>query len=449
LSIPYDQVIPLVHVIRIDHIEPGGTVPRAAFVVAPVHGNSVDQENEVYHGDLFGTASRYMAAAVQKEYGLEEGFIAAVAPGPQGDVSPNYKEQGFNEADRIGEMISKSAFQVFKGLKGKLKPLKELKTAYTELQLQDPGVSGGILCDKPVVGAPIAGGTEDGRSFLFGELGVYEGNTQFPDGCHGVKKTFFGDVGLHDVIITHGLPDVAALQVVRLGDVITLATVPGEPTTETGRLIKVELEKIPGQENTAVVAIANEYMSYIATCREYQAQHFEGAFTMYGPNESMFIREQLVKLSNRVNGGGTPELLPYKERSFEPGSSRKIFSPQRKCRPAKWKAIKGKHTEPHYEAGVLKWLSFSWNGLRQGRLCGELPTVSIECNGKTVINSKGVKETDHWLNFEVRRKGRRTWKAVWTPPKGLDTGARYRVKVKQRDYDAFFSDYFTLTEPAR
>jgi neutral ceramidase len=470
LAIPYDKVLPRFHVIRVDHLLAGGvTRPRAAFITAPLHATSVSQENIYYHGDLFGVASRYMAKLVysNQDFNLEKPFIAAVVPGPQGDVSPNYSRQGRDEAKRIGKEIAEKVFPVFNRLTGKLKTVT-IDTAYIERKLNNAEV--GIdkdgnkikLAEKPVVGVPIMGGTEDGRWDHYGSFGVFEGHTRFPQGDHGVKLPLGSDIRFQEIVFTKDLPNIAALQVVRLKDVITLAAIPGEPTMETGRLIKQELEKIDTHENTAVVAVANEYMSYIATCPEYQAQHFEGAFTLFGEHESRYFRQELAKMAKGMSDNNAPEKLKYNKRVFKPGSPRKVFNLARKVRPYKWEPVPGKDgknivtltDESLIRKNDLRAfdsdffpVSFHWKGLKTGRMDSSLPGVSIECNGVPLINAEGVLESDDWLNFIVRRKGwTRRWTATWTPPKGLDPNAEYRFKLERPgELPPLYSDTFRLT----
>jgi neutral ceramidase len=446
-AIPYPTVIPRLHVIRVDHLavdQAGETIPRAAFFLAPLHATSVGSDNELYHGDLFGAASRYIAASLNEKYKLEKPFVAAVAPGPEGDVSPNWKTQGYDEARRIGRRIADSAIEAFDRLNNNLKPVK-LSASYIEIPLSNASTSNGNLCEHPMIGVPILAGAEDGRSPLHGKLGVFEGHTREPVGCQGVKVPVAGK--LQKILVSGGLPEIAALQVVRFGDVIALATFPGEPTTETGNLAKKELEKIDGFQNTAIVAVANEYMSYIATCKEYQAQHYEGGFTLYGQNESLFFREQFVKLAHKIKNN-IPVPLTYNKRTFKPGSKRKVFNSDKKCRPDKWKVKKGKHTIPQYDKNRrLKLVRFYWKGLKTGRICGELPSVSVECNGKPLINNEGAEENDQWLNFIVTRKILNLWCAVWTPPQDITVDGEYRIKVNRPGYEPLFSERFNLKKP--
>jgi neutral ceramidase len=90
--------------------------------------------------------------------------------------------------------------------------------------------------------------------------------------------------------VPHRLP----FQIFRLG-ALAVALTPFEPTTIAGRRIRAlvadefnlgseHIGEIEGQPVTTVVAAgyANAYVSYLTTPEEYDLQHYEGAFTLFG-----------------------------------------------------------------------------------------------------------------------------------------------------------------------
>ena len=78
------------------------------------------------------------------------------------------------------------------------------------------------------------------------------------------------------------VPHVLALQIFMIGD-LALAAIPGEFTTMAGRRLIHKLEESLGLQDIALVGYANDYSQYIVTYEEYQAQHYEGASTLFGP----------------------------------------------------------------------------------------------------------------------------------------------------------------------
>jgi hypothetical protein len=193
---------------------------------------------------------------------------------------------------------------------------------------------------------------------------------------------------------------------------------------------------------TALVAVANEYMSYVATPEEYSAQHFEGAFTLYGPHESLFFRERLEKIAE--NGEDTPSEFS-KVRQFKPGKSQKLFIRGKSARPGAWRTF-GTQVQRDPE-GNLQQVRFSWIGLKSYSYCKVLPTISVECDDSILVGPEGMKETDHWLNFIVKRTGPNYWSATWTPPQGIEAAGTCRIKVSRPGFQPLLSEEFSLSPP--
>jgi neutral ceramidase len=89
--------------------------------------------------------------------------------------------------------------------------------------------------------------------------------------------------------VTGLVPSVLPLQMFRIGQV-TILGVPGELTTVAGgRLADAVMAKLAmksGQKggHCIIAGYANAYAQYITTYEEYQAQHYEGASTLFGPH---------------------------------------------------------------------------------------------------------------------------------------------------------------------
>ncbi|AJQ94333.1 neutral/alkaline non-lysosomal ceramidase N-terminal domain-containing protein [Gynuella sunshinyii] len=102
------------------------------------------------------------------------------------------------------------------------------------------------------------------------------------------------------------------LQVIRIGDLAVLAT-PFEMTTMTGRRLRQQLADTlaGGGVNTVVLAgMANSYGQYLTTREEYAAQHFEGAFTLYGPWEMAAVAQELDRISADMVAGRVSQAGP-------------------------------------------------------------------------------------------------------------------------------------------
>ena len=97
-------------------------------------------------------------------------------------------------------------------------------------------------------------------------------------------------------------PQIMPLQIIKIGSVALIA-VPSEVTTMSGRRFRkaVVAELAPlGVRYGVVSALANSYASYLATREEYAKQWYEGASTLYGPNQQAGFQQEFVKLSKAI-----------------------------------------------------------------------------------------------------------------------------------------------------
>ena len=84
---------------------------------------------------------------------------------------------------------------------------------------------------------------------------------------------------------------------------LTLAAVPAEVTTAAGLEIRRALDLKAGR--SALIGLANEYISYATTPAEYAAQDYAGASTLWGPYEAPFLGCSLAGLKAVVTSGST------------------------------------------------------------------------------------------------------------------------------------------------
>jgi neutral ceramidase len=444
IDVPYNSVIPLVWVLRVDHVNqehPSETIPIAAYIIAPLHATAVGIDCKLYHGDLIGVASRYVAASIEKEYHLDRHFVAAVAVGPEGDVSANWQQQNINEAKRLGKMLADPVFECFKGLNDKLTEI-EPEHVYAEYDMKNAKVGDHSLCE-PMMGVPILGGAEDGRSFLYMKpllkYLVIEGYRYLePKGCQGVKVPPLK--GLRNIIYPpSAFPDIAPLHIIRFGDMFSLATLPVEATTETGFRIFNTLVQELKSSNIALVDVTNEYISYVATPEEYNAQNFEGAFTLYGPLESEFFKQELL---NTAQALGKEPPVSLSSRTFYPGREcsvpnvRKIGN-QLLCKDQKLE------TKKDADGNITK-VTYYWKDDEKIALGKELPLIKILKGDDPLKNSYGVEESDQWVNMEVACQKGLYWSAGWTPPQECFVEGSYRFAVYRPGREPIYSPPFSL-----
>jgi neutral ceramidase len=180
------------------------------------------------------------------------------------------------------------------------------------------------------IGFSIAAGAEDGVAVAFIEEGIVYGDlpkvTLVPEDqeCHE-EKTILLPVGRMQPYPWS--PTILPAQVLRLG---TLAIVPApfEITTISGRRIRAEVlaQLAPAGVTRAVMAgLSNGYSSYVATRDEYKAQHYEGAFTQFGPWTQAAWQQNFSEVAEALRDGtplestGTPLDLSDKQIINVPG----------------------------------------------------------------------------------------------------------------------------------
>lgn len=100
-------------------------------------------------------------------------------------------------------------------------------------------------------------------------------------------------------------PTTLPYQALRIGG-LSVVTIPGEPTTMTGKRIRKRLESMPSDPKPAhiiVAGYANDYSSYVTTEEEYGEQWYEGSSTIFGPYTMLAMQEILAELHQSIWGG--------------------------------------------------------------------------------------------------------------------------------------------------
>ena len=108
------------------------------------------------------------------------------------------------------------------------------------------------------------------------------------------------------------VPTVLPLQIVTIGQV-AIVCCPGEFTTMAGtRLRQVVAERLQGRgiRHVLICTYCNDYMGYVTTREEYQAQAYEGGHTIYG-------QWTLAAFQTRFEGLARELLKPEGERGHD------------------------------------------------------------------------------------------------------------------------------------
>lgn len=326
----YLAVDPTLQVLKI--VRSGSVI--ALLVFYAVHPTAMTHDSELYSSDLTGVAMQNLEA--------DRGVIAGFFNGAEGDISPNWQFQdrddvlilGGSLANRVREVIQKPAIRS--------SPDPQFAIVWSR-------VANNASCDRfqfagtPLAGAAEPGGAEDGRTVLYNYGWREEARKSSPSGPHGVKEPsldgpleeLFRNLDANGLATaarkihpTHFLanPKVFPQQVpvarLHIEPLFSAVAIPVEATTAVGQAIRDHVIA-DGNHIDTVIGLANEYIGYTTTAKEYNLQQYEGASTLLGPQEA----DMLVCLLSHASLVPTSELAPAQE--FAPGPPRKNeFGPQ-------------------------------------------------------------------------------------------------------------------------
>jgi len=301
-------------VLRLERTTPGETSgePLAAITWFSSHATSVSNQNRLVSGDHKGHASYVFERSMGADYSAPAPFVAAFAQGDAGDASPNevFVDEPKNTVARPcdnspdpecndlanarihGELQYARARELFDGATELLRGPVDGRLAYVDMEKvtidgQYTNGAGPQSTCRAAIGLSIAAGAEDGVAVAFIEEGVIFGEN-WPEisivpedqACHK-EKTILLPVGR--MVPQPWSPLVLPAQVMRIGN-FGLVPVPFEITTMSGsRLRSTVMAHLPGVQHVVVAGLSNGYSSYVTTREEYKAQHYEGAFTQFGP----------------------------------------------------------------------------------------------------------------------------------------------------------------------
>ena len=331
--------------------------PQGAYGVFPIHSSNIPASNNLFDSDIHGVIARTVEEHIRAVRGnagtsaaagvtADGGAYFPLAQGAHGDVGADLRDpvpcrlyrflperrpagprtlpapeawrapisevescldETRLEVDSFASALGDRATEIFDRAAPALSSELSVGRAFASVDLRT--YTGPYqICWPPRMGASGVGGAEKGyirtwkQRVFFIDMNFDEGGSaarDTPDGCFGHKK-----VQLGMLIKEYTLPQVFQFGVYRLGDVL-MGSVPVEPTTEVGALIRETLlgSAPNGVERALAVSLSNGYASYVASAEEYEAQHYEGGSTLYGPNTGEMIAYELGQLANSLRSG--------------------------------------------------------------------------------------------------------------------------------------------------
>ncbi|KAG2768381.1 hypothetical protein PC116_g33208, partial [Phytophthora cactorum] len=104
------------------------------------------------------------------------------------------------------------------------------------------------------------------------------------------------------------VPNILPVQVVKIGQ-FAIAVTNFETTTMAGRRIRNTVKTAlagAGVTEVELAAISNAYAQYMTTKEEYLTQNYEGASTLFGPNQLAAVQQELTRVAASVADSSVP-----------------------------------------------------------------------------------------------------------------------------------------------
>ncbi len=446
----YRAIDPTLTMLRVDPVAGAGTQPLGVFTNFAIHGTAISPANDLYSGDVHAAAERALEWAIQRQYGLLGDAVHVLTNGTEGDISPAFSNQGFPEAERLGLALAAKAFDLFTTLDNRLTDKVHIRHNYEEVSLlENHSVDEGEVCQRAMVGCPVLGGSEEGRSD-FHAL-IPEGfRKSRPECCQGWKEKALGP--FQDLHSAKDFPTMLTLQTIQINELL-LVTVPGEMTTEMGQRVKqasLEAAQLMDErvKQVAVVGLANQYVSYFTTPEEYALQHYEGASTLYGPASGPFIAVRLARLIEQMADDTNQPDVPRKWK-FSPGLRARYFPRE--------KRLQGEQEAQHVElelTAIPPHVRFVWQCMSPGSTPIHMPQIRIERQISDErwmpLRQDYIPVDDRGLCLEIRYLPYAEfledwgWRATWYPQRPFPAGNMRFVVAAQNGLPDLYSEPFSF-----
>lgn len=357
--------------LRFDRTSDGKTFAVLSFF--SVHGTSLYENNTLTAGDNKGVAAYLFERSVANDTRFADGFIAGFSQSSVGDTSPNVlgaycqdtglpcrfedstcngKTEGcrgrgpyFQENDygakscfEMGRRQYTAAKQIYEQLDKNGTQIVGSSSVssfhvyhnMTEYEFPSPFNGSTLKTCCAALGFSFAGGTTDGPGafdFTQNNSSPAESNPVWY-----VARAFIHQPSPEqqacqapkDILIDAGgatlpyawAPNIVDIQLLRIGQLIIIVS-PSEVTTMSGRrwkaaILKAASEVLDITDPLVVLGSpANTYAHYLATEEEYGVQRYEGASTLYGPNElAGYINLTLTYLPYLDSSSAVAKLAP-------------------------------------------------------------------------------------------------------------------------------------------
>ncbi|KAG1687835.1 hypothetical protein DVH05_004566 [Phytophthora capsici] len=303
---------------------------RGVMAFYPVHSTSLTGKNHLISGDNKGYAEFLM----EEKY---DGAVVGIGISNAGDVSPNLIDNGdgtyvgegkstIESAEIIGKRQFDTLSALVNGTSELIQGSIQAKLSYVDfsnvtldmVNATSDNVYANRTCPA-ILGQNFGAGTEDGRGVANVTEGDLKPNEQYVStgallqetpqwvkDCQHVNKVPLLAVGLMEP--TPWVPNILPVQIVQIGQ-FGIAVTNFETTTMAGRRIRKSIKMVlqdAGVTEVELAAISNGYAGYMTTREEYLTQNYEGASTLFGPNQLAAVQQELERVARSVVDPSVP-----------------------------------------------------------------------------------------------------------------------------------------------
>lgn len=416
---------PSVDVLRVDKLKrrrgrKPRRIPIGGWSTFANHGTVVHAEFEAYSGDHHAAAWRRFAARVRRagKVPKRQTVVNVYPNADEGDQTAGIANVGPAAADAVGSAEARAMFRAWRRAGKGLKRRPALEGRWTRACLCGRDTATGPVDTQGRVGLGFLTGSEEGRGPLFDVTGVpFEGRTCPDRGeAQGAKCVVEG---------AGNPPPAVPVSVWRVVD-RAIVGVPGEATKEIGTRIKAAVNdalRPRGVRGTVIAGLAGDFIQYISTPEEYGQQSYEGASTLWGPNEGTWFVERYAELA-RALASGRPAEAPYDyDASYGVRPDGPAYGPG---------AESGSVVAQPGPVERLQRAEFSFSGAPSG---GDLPTDRAFITAQRLVRGKWRKiATDLGMQFLWRVGEDGLYRVQWEVPLSARVG-EYRFRVTARRYE--------------
>jgi hypothetical protein len=350
--------------------------------------------------------------------------VNAFGNGAEGDMSAGLGDYGPAYAERVGRLEARAMLTAWRQAGRAMTRTPPLDRRWTRVCFCGQQTAQGPIDSVGLLGLAASGGSEELRTvFQDAAPTNFEGRTLPADAGPQGKKIVVATLGSRQAVVP--------LMAIRIGDRM-IVSLPGEMTVEMGRRIReaVRSASAGAVKEVVLAGLGNAYVNYFATPEEYERQHYEGGFTIYGRFSALVVQEGLADLAARLVAG-RPAPDPY-DQGAAPTTGDALFA------PAATRA--GALQQPHAVAR-LERASFAWRGAPNGRdRPVDAPFVRIQRRQRGAW--KPVTD-DLGMQIAWRADGDGNYRAEWEAPRSARPGV-HRFLITGGGYE-LASEPFTVS----